>query len=475
MPRVPLAGQSAREDATRQANSSRLVNLYREPTEAGMVLRAVPGLAAWSETGTSLMRDMVVVDDALYAVVGGNLWKFTASGSARDLGFVGFDDDASVSSNMGKVLATAAGDLSVWDGALTVTTVTPFSDVASVDYLGGYSVVSERGGRQFAWSALNDPTSWPGLHFATANIADEAIRKIMVVSDTLFIFGALSCERWALTGEADENAIARINGGEIDVGLASARAICRVPGGMAFAASNGTVCLWLGGLAVISTPAVNAALAAGTVQTLFYYEDRGHGFVAVTFSDRAAWVYDMAMREWHERAEGRDNPWRVRRAAKFNDVWRLGDDNGRVSVPSTLRQDLGQPLLRRAVSYRMNFDTMRALALVEAFPRKGMDLERPSAVAVVDPGAGDGIDIGGGPLLTTSEFDSGPAKVALRVSHDGGMTFGKLRLKDVGARGNYERRVTWRALGAMRSAVFELSTGSEDEVPMLAELNVELT
>lgn len=476
MPRLEFVGQSTRDSATTQASPSRLVNLFREPSGEGMLLRSVPGSWLWAETGVSLMRDMLTVGSHLYALVGGNLYKVGSDRVVLDCGTVGFDADAALSSNGGKVLATAQGRLKLWDGTtLSEVTGLPFDRKSSVCYLGGYSVVAELGGKQFAWSDLSDPTSWPGLNFATADISDDAITRIVEVADTLFIFGARTVERWALTGQSGANAIARIGGGALDIGLLSAACLTRIPEGMAFVASNGTVCLWLGGPTVISTAAVNAAVADETPVSLFYYEFRGHGFVVVAFRNRPAWVYDMATQEWHERAYGRDGAWSARNAAFLDGLWLLGDDEGRLMVPTDFGSDFGEPLQRRAISRRIDFGGFRTVWLVEAFPRTGLDREARGGV-VLTPGGADVVEQAPDePILGMSGTDSGPAQIGMRLSHDGGRTFGKLRMRPVGETGKYETRVTWRALGAMRSAVMEFSTAAVDEVPILAEINMEVT
>lgn len=477
MPRVEFAGQSVRDNATTGANPTRLVNLYREPTGDGYVLRSVPGMAAWADLGTPLMRDLQVVGASLYAAAGGRLWKIRKSGSVIDCGAIGNETETNISSNGGAVLVASGGVLRVYqDATLTETAVAPFSDIGSVAYCGNYSIVTELHGKRLAWSDLADPTTWPGLNFATAGIVDEDIVRAIVLSDVVFIFGATSCERWSVTGQADANAFARINGGNIDIGLPYYACIARFPGGFGFVGSNGTVNLWLGDIVAIGTPAVNAAIAANTPRSMLYYEARGHGFLALTFTDRPAWVYDMATKEWHERAEEQNDPWSARASAFFDGAWRVGSDLGAVARLSPYCEDLGAPLIRRVVGRRFRMDKPGTLALVEAFPRKGTDDE-----SVADLGlymaSGDGeamFERELGPVLLAPGWDSGPAKIGLRVSGDGGKTFSHLRLRDVGERGDYANRVTWRALGWHRSVTVEFSLSSIFDVPLEAAAVVEI-
>ena len=476
MPRVEFAGQSARDSATTAANPTRLINLYREPTGAGYVLRTVPGMGAWAAFDAPMMRDMHVVGNRLYAAAGARLWKVNKAGSEFDCGAIGNTTETCLSGNGDTVMVAAGGILQAWDGdTLDAITVDPFSDIGSVTYCGYYSLVSELRGRRFAWSDLADPRTWPGLNFATASIVDENITRLVVLSDTVFVFGATSCERWTVTGQADANAFTRIGGGELDIGLPYYACVARFPGGFGFVGSNGTVNLWLGAIVSVGTPAVNAAIASETPQSMFYYEARGHGFLVLTFQSRPAWVYDMATKEWHERAEGISGGWSARAAAWFDGAWRVGDNLGRVAELSTFAIDFGAPLIRRAVSPRFSPDKRVTLALVEAFPRKAQDREANTDLSVY-MASGDGElmgELGGQPVLVAPGWDSGPAQIGLRVSDDGGMTFGRVRMRDVGEPGHYDKRVTWRALGQYRSVTVEISTASIEEVPIEAALVME--
>lgn len=476
MPRIEFAGQSARDDATTAANPTRLINLYREPTGAGHVLRSVPGMQAWGDIDTAIMRDMRVHKDALYIAAGGRLWELDADGAATDRGAIGNSTETGLSGNGDLVVTVGRGRMRVWDGlTLDEVTVDPFEDVGSVEYLGNYSLASQLRGKLWAWSDVADARDWPGLNFATASITDEAITRLVVLSDTLFIFGATSCERWSITGAAGASAFARIGGGELDIGLPIYHCVTRFPGGFVFVGSNGTVNLWVGQIAPIGTPAVNAAIAAEPPKSMIYYERGGHGFVALTFTGRPAWVYDMAVKEWHERAEGVQGAWRARVAAYYAGAWRVGTDLGKIAKLSDLRRDFDAPLLRRAVSARMDID-MKTLALVEAFPRKGLDVEDVHAMQLYLETAGGAAvaEESTMPLLGEFGWDSGPARIGLRLSPDGGRTFGKTRLRDAGEGGDYAKRITWRALGQFRSVTLEFSLSSVEEVPLETVVNVEI-
>jgi hypothetical protein len=177
---------------------------------------------------------------------------------------------------------------------------------------------------------------------------------------------------------------------------------------------------------------------------MFYYEERGHGFICIAFRDCPAWCYDTATGEWHERAEN-GLAWSARASVRQNGVWYVGTDGGRIASLSEQCLDFGAPMVRRYVSRTLDPGRRVRLAMVEAFPRIAGDVQ----------GAGD----------------LSAASVTLRTSRDG-IEFGSPKARQVGPVGAYDTRLTWRELGQFRRATVELSQSSAVDVPLLAELDV---
>jgi len=103
-------------------------------------------------------------------------------------------------------------------------------------------------------------------------------------------------------------------------------------------------------------------------------------------------------------------------------------------------------MVREYTSHTLEPGARFTVAAIEAFPRIDGDVQ------------GDG--------------DTTEAKVTLEMSRDGGRTFGQPRDRGVGAVGEYETRLTWRALGQFRKATARISQSSAVDVPMLAEIDV---
>ena len=420
MPKLEFVGQSARDQSNIAANPSRLVNCYREPIasagRAAYAIKSVPGLV--SVVGLEADVSAVAsVSGNLYVVAGGILYR-VRNGEYSKLGAVLLGDDTIITGNNGQVTVTAAGGFSVWNGTnLFVPATGAFRNFGGHEYIGNYTVLTEKDGRRFQWSAIADATSLPGLNFSTADGRDDNLVRPMAINGALYLFKETSHEIWYLTGGAGADAFERQSGGVYDVGLKSQRLICKVPGGAFFVGDDGRAHLISGGVTPVSTPAVEVSIKQSRALACFMYEVFGHTFCVVTFSDRPAWVYDIATGEWHERAEGPDlDVWSVCCTAKNGGEWYAGR-GPTVYQFSTVADDDGLPLVKEITSRTLSIDRRQFVTdLLEVFPRQGFDTQ----------------------------------KIELQVSRDGGLTWGYPKQANIGPVGEYGRRVTWRGLGASR-------------------------
>lgn len=448
--KVQFAGQSARDADNPAGNPSRLINGYTEPMvpggRASAVLRAVPGMADFAEVNAVFVRAMSNFDDGIMTIVGENLYRITTDGTVTFIGDVNATDAiAGLDQSTGYVVAVAGRQYWHWDGT-TLADVVPgaITEPASVAYLGGYVLVSQYNDRTFGWSALADPTTWSGLDFASAEITPDPIIRLIAFKDALYIFKTTGFERWAVTGAGGPDAFQRIGGAQEEPGLAAYGLIVTFPNGLSYVGSDGRVYVF--GIGPISTPPVEVAISRLGPQRMFYYEQRGHGFICLVFSGAFAWCYDTATGEWHERSQ-EDGPWDARASVKVGDDWYVGTDAGKIAILSPGCTDFGSPMVRRYVSRTLEAPNSARfnVASIEAFPRISGDIQ------------GDG--------------DLTEAKVTLKTSRDG-ITFGPPKDRSVGAVGAYETRLVWRQLGQFRRATIELSQSSTVDIPLLAEIDV---
>ncbi len=450
--RVEFVGQSSRDGTNAAANPSRLINGYREPLVPGgrsqYTIRAVPGMASHATVDGIFIRAMATYGTMILAVVGLNLYSITSGGVATFLGSVGATDDiVGIDKNTGVATIIAGGDYYTWNGTTLATVATgQVTQAGSVAYLGGYTIVSQIDGRVFAWSDLALPATWSGLNFASAEITDEPIIRIIAFKDAIYIFKASGFERWATTGLAGASAFQRISGAQEEPGLRAYGLITTFPNGFAWVGNDGRVHAYNGqGVGPISTPPIEVALDEKSPQRMFFYERRGHGFICIAFSDTLAWCYDVATGEWHERSQD-GGPWQARASVKFNNDWYVGTDGGAIAKLTPVCSDFDVPMVRKYTARTLENAGLVRLSKIEVFPRILGDIQ------------GDG--------------DGSEAKIGLKMSRDG-IQFGTERFRGVGLPGNYETRLVWRELGQYRKATMELSISSLTDIPIAAEVEID--
>ncbi len=420
---VELVGQSGRDPDNVAANPARLVNVYAENTTEGeRVLKSVLGMARHAQLGGVFVRAMSRVDGKTYAVCGGHLWRIRTDGTSVDLGAVDIGR-ASIAGNNGYVCVQAGTRYFVYDpqtDTLTEPAAGAFEDVGSVEFFQNYTILTEAGGRMFAWSELVDPTTLPGLNFSTADGKDDNLLRAFAMDGRLYLFKEESTEAWYNTGDAGADALARVAGGVWDIGLLSRDMIARFEGGAFIVGSDGRAYLVSsGGFQPISTPPVETATKLQRPETCLTYSDEGHTFLCIIFKDAPAWCYDLAMNEWHERAEGVGlGPWQVAASCRIGHEWAVGRNNGEIAILRRLNADGTQPLVREITSRTLRMDGVRAvLREFEIFPKQG--------------------------------FSAG--EIGLQISRDGGATWSLPKPKAIGGPGEYGRRVIWRQLGQARA------------------------
>lgn len=443
--KIEFVGQSMRDSDNIAANPSRLVNCYREGTGNGEhALKSVLGMTDFAQIDGVFVRCMDEIGGKIYAAGGGSFYSLTQGGTLRNLGAIEDSEDASVAGNNGLVTLATGGKLYVLDDlTLYEPSYGAFSNIGSVEYVGNYTVVTERNGRRFGWSDIANPLAWPGLNFSTADGRDDDLIRAVAINGSLYLLKEKSHEVWYITGGAGAEAFSRISGGVKDVGLKAFGLVCKFIGAAFMVGSDGRAHLVSGGaLQPVSTPAVETAIKTKSPVNCMSYEDEGHTFCAIVFRDAPAWVYDVATGEWHERAEGEDFArWSAAVSAKLGDFWYVGRNSGEISRLERSNNDADLPLVREATSRTLEFDGERPiLRELEAFIRQG--------------------------------FTDG--QIGLFLSGDSGLTWGLEKAKPIGPIGEYARRVIWRNLGQFRRVTARLRWTDPADVNLSASLRVKL-
>ena len=443
---VPMFGLGVQEKS-RVSTAQRRVNLYYEiqqdPDRTRMVAYKTPGLEApFVDFGDTAVRGVIwpPTSDYVYFVHRGTFWEVNNAGVATSRGTVGttsgkvslaengtqimlVDGTAGWVYNMGTLAFTQIVDPSFPNGARSCA----WSDGFFLAELGNLWYVSD----------YNDATGWPG-DFAAAESNPDGIARIIVDHQNVHLFGAQSLEFWENTGSADFP-FERIPGTTQEWGCAAPNSIAKFDDSLALLAQNRlgqVIAATVRGYRVerISNHDLEAKWAAyGSFAdaVAYSYMLDGHPMYVVSFPiGGESWLYDGSTGAWSQlKSYGLT---RHRSELHVNYLGRnyvTDYSTGRVyRLSPEAYTDNGDPI-RWEIVGRHVFDGLRKMG-IDAFQ---LDMETGMALST-----GQGSD----------------PQVMLRISHDGGRTWGAERMRSSGKLGEYKKRLIWRKCGRARDFTF---------------------
>lgn len=441
---VPFVGPSYQLRSV-NADQQRAVNLVPVPLEpgnerSGWRFEDVPGLSV-AYTLSGAVRGVLNVNGRCFVVAGSTLYELFSDSTtisrgslSTSSGFVG------MTNNTMQLVISDAATLYVLTLATNVLTSQDFAGKARIDYINQYIVFVERDTQQFGWTALGDATSIDPLSFASAESAPDNLVGLLVDHREILMGGTDSFEDWIDSG--DSNVFTRNQGVAIETGLASEFCLQKLDSSVYWLASSsrgqGAVMKLTGYVPVtVSTRAIEQKftgldLSAATAYT---YESENSKFYCLNVPGLdTTLVYDALTQQWHERAELVNGEFQPHRATHhlfaFNQHF-FGAADGKVyKLDPTRSNNAGDPLARHR--------TMPTAAT-------------PSRSRIKYS-------------LFALECDRGTGgNVSMRMSIDGGNTWGAWRTKSVGALGQYNRLVQWKRLNSGKNVVIEVRC--TDDVP----------
>lgn len=221
----------------------------------------------------------------------------------------------------------------------------------------------------------------------------------------------------------------------------------------------------------------------------YTYQQGGHTFVVIHFpSANKSWAYDLSTKQWHQRVwidqNGTFNRERVAfHAFAYNTNVGMDWETGQIyALDQNTFTDVGQPIAF-VRSFPHVVDELLELTITDFV----VDMQTGTLSGSSDqalqaaggawssgfssgfgPGSGgtSGPSISFTPALNWSVTTTGPVTppvflegpvIAMRVSKDGGNTFGNYRKKTLISAGHYRTMLRWRGLGMGRDYVFEIS------------------
>lgn len=450
---------SAYQYTTVDYDYQRCVNWYPVLDQGGkepIALFPTPGYDLFSTiSATGEVRGMFSYNDVGYVVVNETLYTVDIYGTATSRG--------TLQTNSGKVyIAANPTQVMIIDGSFgyiyTISTavlaqITDTDFPAAPVYLtfqSSYFVVTAGG--KFYWSNSNDGTAWVATNFTTPNYKPDTLRACVSFREDLLMVGDTTLEFYYDDGATP---FVRRTGTSLFMGTASTNSVAAGPDMVAWLARNEygehtVMALGVGQFGnftpiPISTDAINSQInsfgADATGAKGYIYQNIGHVFYVLNFAgNNRTFVYDFTTRLWHERRSISDSSnteyvaWRAGSYMNLGSQHIVGDTlTGKLYK---LRDDVyteNGKLIHRLRTTPHLMDENRQLTLYS------LDLEAASGVGIA---TGQGSD----------------PQLMLRVSRDGGHTWGNEMWRSPGKMGEYKNRLLWHTLGTGRDWVFEIST-----------------
>jgi len=293
------------------------------------------------------------------------------------------------------------------------------------------------------------------LSFYSAEQSIDEIQTLSVLNGLLYLCGTKTVEVWASTG-VQNNPFALRGGSAIQLGAAGVNCASAIDDNLFILGSSGFSSIGLfqisGSNSVrVSTDGIEPIFAEWGQYSAFCrvesWREDGQSLVSVTSPDfRRTLVYSLNTQQWHERSsldeKNNDDKWCARSFTNYNFGVVCGTDTENLVLKltdSTSTEHTGKNLIRRR-------KTPIVHAEMDNFIINEVTLDCPK---------GQGASIG------------------LRVSRDGGMTFGDDRVKTLGGIGVYNLSAHWYSMGMAKDCVFELFTNDPKPIPLFAlRLNI---
>lgn len=445
------------------ADGERTVNWYVERLEVEggstqLALYPTPGVETLVTATTAPGRAHLVAKGREFAVIGTTFGEVSADGTTfTSRGTVAIDSSpATLSYNGdggGQVFVTSGNNGYLFTLATNVFAQVRTGATAMGAHLDGYFLALDTATSTLFLSDLLNGATWDPTQFAQRSTAPDAWIAVKILDRYVYLFGSQTSEVWYNAGTFPFPFKLHPSG-LIPYGIAAAFSATDVGGSLCWLAKTaqgqGAV-LQASGFTpqVISTFALQVAL--GSYSTLSdavgdTYEDLGHTFYVLTFpTANATWTYDAtptlqltSAQKWAERGtwiseSNRYDAWHPLYHAFVNGQHRMLDrSSGAIfRVSSDLGVDVESRPLRRL--------------------RRPPGLWAENQRLVVSEFA---VDLETGVGLVTGQ-GSDP-QISLRISRDGGKTWGSERWRSAGAMGEYTTRVRWVRCGSARHWVPEL-------------------
>lgn len=410
-------------------------NMYVEEApseEKGLVLQSRPALVDRAlDMGSQAVNALYQVDGVLsgnlFGIAGDSLYSETTL-----LGTLGSSGVASLAGYENLLFANAGAGVYSWNGTTFASVAFPDgADVLRLLVGASRLIAIRRDTETYYWS---DPLSGTidGLSFASAESNPDRLRDMLFLDDTLILFGAGTVEFHANTNDADLP-FAPIEGRVFERGIKATGCACQFGASFAWVTDRNQVCVG-GPDTIVSNAGLEAQIAASGECRLFSFFIGGEEFLALRLEGETQ-VFGARSGRWSKFTTAGGN-WAAQCFA--NGVFGSANDG-------------------------------KTLAFSEGKLELGGTLERLFRAGLVLNGGGvmmDNLSLRANPGQTTYTVGTYAApSVEMRLSRDGGQTWGAWKRKSLGAQGAYRKKVQWRGLGMASAPGFLAEFRCTDPVP----------
>lgn len=451
------------------ADPEELINWYIEQVDSPAptnryVYNPTPGLESRISVNKTPIRAIfqlpasTVTGERGFFVAGNGFYEFeadytttlrgTLSGVGANPATISYNGDGG-----GQLLITSADMADVYD--LAANTLTNVTGLAAFQggMLNGYGLALDQLTSTLRLSDLLDLSVWDPTQFAQRSIAPDPWRAMIVLYPRIYLFGEHTTEVWYDAGNFPFP-FAPVQGILIQNGIEAPFSLAIADNSIYWLSHtvNGTAqVVRTAGYKteIVSTKAVEAAIteyaAMGRIDDAvsWTYQLDGHLFYILNFPTAGvSWCYDTGLPPeigWHKRGTWitEDAEFIALRPQYHTFVFGkhlVGDrETGTIyEMSNTFGQDVESREIRRVRRTPLLTSEQQWIFF------KQLQVFLQSGVGTI---AGQGVN----PVIT------------LRISDDGGFTWGNLHTIPIGEQGQRNTRVIWRRLGRSRNRVFELS------------------
>lgn len=445
-------GKSVNVDAQQRVNL--FVEVQQDPEKHVLTMYGTPGLQTFVNFGASPIRGLYQMGDMIYLVYLDQLYSVTNAGTTSALGtLLTSGGRVNFSDNGTQLIAVDGANGYIWN--VNTSTFTQITDVdwpgaETVTFLNGRFIVNKPDSGEWYWSALYDGLSWDALDFATAESDPDNLVAVIAELGQLLLFGTKTTEPWGDSGATD-NPYARVGSSAIEWGLAARDSLCKFSDGLMFLRKNRLgqvqVCLLSGYVsAPVSNPEIDYVFGTyGDVSnaTAFAYMMSGHPFYQINFpTPGVSWLYDGQSRSWSQVSSGGGRH-RANQAVQLLDAVYVSD------------YEVGK-LYRLSLDYYTDDGEMIVREFTSRHQATGNLMTFSQLWLEFEPGVG----------LQSGQGEN--PQVMMKVSRDGGSTFGNERWTSIGRVGKYRTRAIWNRLGRAFDWVFRFRITDPVKVVIIA-------